>query len=497
MPAPPRDDQELQAVLGELEKRRAYKIHQYFQDTGPYRRELYPKHLEFMRAGKEHNERLFLKANRVGGTEMGAYELTLHLTGAYDEYAPWWEGRRFQGPIKAWVAGDTSKTTRDIQQGKLLGPKDQLGTGMIPRHLIVHKTPKSGVPDGVENVYVRHVSGGTSLLQFKSYDQKREGFQGTEQHVVWLDEECPEDISTESLLRTTPTSDFEGGIILHTFTPLNGMTPLVLSYLPGGEIENAGTMPGRCVVVCTWDDVPHLTEQDKANYLRKVPAYQRDARTKGVPQLGSGAVFGFPESDIKVPDFPIPKHWKRGYGMDAGAGAHPTAAVWGALDTAADVLYLYNCYKRVSPEPAVHAAAIKAKGPWMQGVADCASLLVTQHDAEQLINIYKRLGLKIILPDKSVEAGIVEVWTRLSEGRLKVFASCMAWFEEFRLYRRDAKGRIVKERDDLMDATRYLCLSGLSRFLVPPREGQPVVSPSQRLEGARAGPPPKTHGWMR
>ncbi len=44
----------------------------------------------------------------------------------------------------------------------------------------------------------------------------------------------------------------------------------------------------------------------------------------------------------------------------------------------------------------------------------------------------------------------------MSAGRLKVFDSCGAWFEEFRLYRRDEKGRIVKQHDHLMDCTRYL-----------------------------------------
>jgi phage terminase large subunit-like protein len=230
------EEQELAAIAAELERRANYKINKYFQDDGPYRRELYPKHLAFMRAGAVHRERLFLKANRVGGTEMGAYEMALHLTGAYDEYAPWWEGRRFNGPIKAWAAGDTSKTTRDIQQTKLMGPIEKPGTGMLPTHLIQRTTPKAGVPGAIENVWVRHVSGGLSLLQFKSYDQKREGFQGTEQHVIWNDEECPQDIYEECLLRTAATSDFEGGLLMLTFTPLMGMTPLVLSFLPGGKL---------------------------------------------------------------------------------------------------------------------------------------------------------------------------------------------------------------------------------------------------------------------
>ena len=38
----------------------------------------------------------------------------------------------------------------------------------------------------------------------------------------------------------------------------------------------------------------------------------------------------------------------------------------------------------------------------------------------------------------------------------KVFTTLMHWRKEFRLYRRDEKGKIVKENDHLMDAKRYL-----------------------------------------
>jgi len=66
-----------------------------FPSTGPLRRELYPKHLEFFRAGAAHKERAFIAGNRCGKTVAGGYETTLHLTGLYPD---WWEGRRFACP---------------------------------------------------------------------------------------------------------------------------------------------------------------------------------------------------------------------------------------------------------------------------------------------------------------------------------------------------------------------------------------------------------------
>lgn len=220
----------------------------------------------------------------------------------------------------------------------------------------------------------------------------------------------------------------------------------------------------RFVVMATWDDVPHLSEAVKAELWASIPPYQRDARTKGIPQLGSGAIYQVSEDLLKVAPMEIPAHWLRCFGMDTDQGAGWTAAVWVALDRQAATLYLYDCYKQQRAEPVIHAQAIKARGVWIPGVADAAALVVTQHDAQQLIGLYRNLGLDVELPDKSVETGIQEVWELMSAGQLKVFSSCAAWFEEYRMYRRDEKGRIVKEHDHLMDATRYAIRSGRARM---------------------------------
>ncbi|TIV89840.1 MAG: terminase, partial [Mesorhizobium sp.] len=54
----------------------------------------------------------------------------------------------------------------------------------------------------------------------------------------------------------------------------------------------------------------------------------------------------------------------------------------------------------------------------------------------------------------SVEAGLMDMLDRMQSGRLKVFSTLAAWFEEFRLYHRK-NGQVVKLRDDQMAATRY------------------------------------------
>ena len=467
----------LSELDAEAERRANYKVKSYFPDAGPYRRELYPKHVRFFAAGAHHRTRAFLAGNRVGKSEAGAFETTLHVTGIYPE---WWMGRRFDTPVNVCVAGDTAKTVRDILQEKLLGPPGARA-GMIPAHLIDRRSAKQGLADAVESLWVRHATGGVSVISFKSYDQRREAFQGTAQHLIWLDEEPPEDILTESILRTTKTSDFPGGMVMLTFTPLQGLTPLILSFLPGGNLT--APVDGN-VVFCDWSEVPHLSEQEKADLVTRIPAYQRDARTKGIPALGSGAIYPVPESDVRVKDFDKPKHWPRGFALDTGWDT--TAAVWGAFDRETQVLYIYNVYTRGQAEPAIHAAAVRARGSWIPGVGDAAA--INNADGRQFLEIYRQLGLDLTLADKAVEAGIQEVWEMLSAGRLKVFESCGPWFDEFRIYRRDDKGRIVKKHDHLMDCTRYL-VRGRQRMKVQPQ-------PKRRRPDYRAYRSSDGLGWM-
>jgi len=425
------------------------KLFEYFPDDGPLSRDKYPKHLSFFAAGTEHRERLMLAANRVGKTEsVGGYELVCHLTGIYPD---WWEGRTFDHPVKAWAAGDTSQTVREIIQEKLLGAVGDEGTGLIPGDCIVNTTAKGGgVPHAVDTIFVRHSSGGVSRVVLKSYDQKRKSFQGTEQDIIWLDEEPPLDIYTKCLIRTMTTN----GLIMCTFTPLLGLSDVVLSFLPGGKLSTENTR--KFVVMATWDDAPHLSDRDKEELWDSIPPFQRDARAKGIPQLGSGAIYPVPESEFVCMPFEIPDYWPRIYGLDVGWNR--TAAVWGAVDPESWTIYLYSEHYQGHAEPSVHADAIRARGAWIPGEIDPGARGRGQKDGEHLYQAYRDLGLNIKEADNAIEAGLHKTFQRFASGRLRVFSTLQNWLSEFRIYRRDDKGRIVKDNDHLMDATRYLVM---------------------------------------
>ncbi len=224
----------------------------YYPDDGPLRRELYPRHMEFFAAGgthqllptcpddcdgKPHRDRLALCANRVGKTEgMGGFETTLHLTGHYPD---WWVGHRFNRPISAWAAGKTNESTRDIIQTKLFGTvtyrgreKAVTGTGLVPADDIGTITWKRGIQNLIDTVKVKHASGGWSDVGLKTYEQGRGAFEGTEKDLIWFDEEPPVEVYEEAGIRLMTTR----GHMLLTFTPMEGMSKVVLEFIPGGNL---------------------------------------------------------------------------------------------------------------------------------------------------------------------------------------------------------------------------------------------------------------------
>ena len=151
-------------------------------------------------------------------------------------------------------------------------------------------------------------------------------------------------------------------------------------------------------------------------------------------------------------------------------GWNRTAAVWGAWDRSSDTVYIYSEYYVAEAPPQLHADGIRSRGYWIPGAIDPASAGSGQMDGRKLLDEYRALGLTVIPADNAVEAGIFAVHRRMASGRLKIFKTCSNLLSELRLYRRDEKGKIVKERDHAADAMRYLLMTGLLHATTEPKE---------------------------
>jgi phage terminase large subunit-like protein len=435
-------DHELDALEKKLTAERARRMLTNYK--------AYPKQMEFHAAGAKHRERLLMTCNRFGKTVCGAAEMAFHLTG---QYPAWWEGKRFDKPVRAWAAGVTGETTRDVVQEKLIGPafrSEEWGTEMIPKAALGNIATARGLPGAIDTVSVKHVSGGMSSLQFKSYERGREKWQGAALEVVWLDEEPDDDIYMEGLTRTNETK----GIVYLTFTPLQGMSSVVQRFL----LE---THPDRTVISATIDDALHFTGAEREQIASSYRPHERDARTKGVPVLGSGRIFPVSEELIACDAIEIPGHWPRIGAMDFGWD-HPFAAVELAWDRDNDTVYVTKAYRIREATPVIHAAALKSWGNSLQWCWPRDGRRETLEGAGiALAEQYRAQGLDMLHlhaqfqdGSVSVEAGLLQLLTRMESGRFKVFRHLNDWFDEFRLYHRK-DGKVFKERDDLMSATRY------------------------------------------
>jgi phage terminase large subunit-like protein len=434
----------------------------------------YEKQRHFHEAGKTYRERLLRAGNQNGKTFCGGAEVAYHLTG---QYPPDWAGRRWDRPIVSWATGVTGETTRDNPQRVLMGMVGETGTGSIPRDSIVDSAPARGIADLLDYVKVRHVTGGLSTLRFKYYEQGRQKWQGPPVDLVWYDEEPPEDIYDEGLARTIAT----GGMAFLTFTPLLGMSSVVARFL-------LSQSPDRHDTNMTIHDAEHIPVEERARIIASFPAHEREAREKGIPILGSGRIFPVEEASISIEPFAMSPLWPRLGAMDFGWD-HPFAAVELVWNRDDDIVYVTRAHRAREQTPIMHAGALRGWGPWLPWAWPHDGLNHEKGTGEQLKAQYADQGLRMMdvratYEDGSngVEAGLMDMLDRMQTGRLKVFRHLSEWWEEFRLYHRK-EGKVVKERDDLMSATRYgimmlrhatLDPSAIDRFRTVQQEYDPL-----------------------
>lgn len=218
----------LSSLLAALEAEQRHRSEQNkLERYAPYTRQR-----EFHAAGRTHRERLFMAGNQLGKTWAGGFEAAMHATGRYPD---WWEGIRFDKPNVGYAASESMELSRDGVQRVLLGREESRGTGAIPGKAVIDIGRYPNVKDAASMAKVRHDSGGTSVILFKSYDQGRTKFQADTIDWGWMDEEPPIDVYTEMLTRTNSTL----GPLWITFTPLKGMSEVVRLFLYETEVPVA------------------------------------------------------------------------------------------------------------------------------------------------------------------------------------------------------------------------------------------------------------------
>lgn len=411
------------------------------------------------------------KVGLMAGNQRGKSEAAAHKTAwnALGEYPDWYEGHRSLREQDIWVVGETNETTRDSCQKKLFGPDiDNPGVGgIIPPERIVGKpSRRTGITGAIDTIQVRHKSGGSSNITFKSYEQGRKALASWTGDFIWVDEEPPWDCFEELTMRLIARA----GQMLITFTPLLGETRLyrLLTEAPEGSGVENFRLPR--------EEAKHITAQIEAELIALYgnnPAALK-SRLEGVASISTGLVWPFDFGQLLVPDFKIPSYWPGLITLDTG-WQHPTAAILHRWDPDTDCRdrYITKEHKLSQAPVEDHVRVLEAWGDF-DIVYDHAANQ-TKGDGEKIIEKYMDLmdpswamksekQRRFHIANKAVFAGVDQVYKEFREQTTFIFESCVQTLSELTQYRYaepskknkvETATEIYKVNDDLCDNIRY------------------------------------------
>ncbi|MCL2755920.1 MAG: terminase family protein [Firmicutes bacterium] len=396
-----------------------------------------------------HKSRWVFGGNRTGKTECGAIEAIYWATGLH----PY---RDIKKSTDGWVVSLSLQVQRDVAQAKILKYLSPEFIVDVVMRSGKSENPKNGVIDFIS---VRNKFGGISKIGFKSCDQGREKFQGTSLDWVWFDEEPPEDIYEECLLRTLD----RGGIVWGTMTPLKGRNWLYNTIYLDSDRHSIHQM--------SWDDNPFLLPDEIYEMEKRLSQDALESRKYGRFTCGEGLVF--PEfGDENIID-PIPMQEFIGYNFLIAidpAYVAPTGVIWVATN-GEDYVVIHD-YSVSHKTVAEHAQAILDKTKQL-GITeytvliDNSSLQRTLVGRDTVEQQFKDNGLDVNASiNKNVMESIMKMKTLLKDvngvRRLFITRNCINLVREIRGYYWGDNDRPVKKNDHCIDALRYVVMHDLN-----------------------------------
>lgn len=433
----------------------------YFPNNGPLRKELYPKHMEFCRLTKQYKDCAIIAGNRLGKTVLVQLIVTQWVTG---QYYKWFEGFRFDRPVKVMCLCDSNQNLRDVWSKVMLGRSLGQGKyegGFISPDRILEVVTRNNTGGLVDYALVKSDAGEHSTIYFRSYEQDRTSFQGYTLDAIIFDEEPHPAVHGELVTRVMTT----GGKLIYSFTPLKGMSEVAMTLLNEEKLAEKDRRIG--IVHASMYDVPHITPDMIEASKRVWPRMEWDARIYGKISTGQGMFYPIPDDEIGVKRFYVPDNWPRFMGFDYGF--RRTAAVYLAVDPQTKIVYLYDLIVMKDSTPADHYMAMRMKGSlWIPGASETA---LTMDSGQSRLEYYQELGLNLYPAKeakKNLLASIDVVYQYLVSGQLKVFSDLTQWFAEKATYHLTEKMKVTDLPHDLMDATRYAIVDGIEYADVNP-----------------------------
>lgn len=440
--------EKIKAIESEQKRRRKQDALARYNTGG----KKHKKQIAFHRCKKRN--RWVFGGNRSGKTECGAAE-TVYLARGTHPY------RKNKPNVFGWVVSPTAQVQRDVAQKKVLHYLRPDWIADIVMTSGRKDSPQTGV---IDQIVVKNVFGGTSVIGFKSFDQGREKFQGSSLDFVWFDEEPPKEIYEECLMRVID----KRGDIFGTMTPLKGLT-----FLYEEIYLNRKNNPEIWYEFMEWADNPYLSPKEIKLMESTLDESTLQSRKLGRFCTREGLVY--PEFDERVhvvQPFPVPPEWQDNISIDPGL-KNPLSAHWYAVDYD-DNVYVIAEHYAAGKDIDYHAQAIHAMSEslgWkrdgkgrVSALIDSAAqqrTLASQKSVAELF--YERDILANPRVEKDLFSGISRVKSYLNRGNglpdLYIFSSCPNLIREIKSYFWGSGDAPVKRDDHAMDELRYYLMS--------------------------------------
>ncbi len=414
---------------------------------------VHQKQLNFHKSNKKN--RWVFGGNRTGKTECGAVE-TIWLARGNHPY------RKNKPNTVGWVVSLSTRVQKEVAQDKIL---KYLNKSWI-KDIVMKQGKKSSPEYGViECIVIKNVFGGLSEIYFKSCEEGRDKFQGASLDYVWFDEEPPEDIYYECLMRVMD----KNGDVFGTMTPLKGMTFVYdVIYL------NKYNDPEVYYDFMQWEDNPFLDKTEIDRLSKTLSSDELESRKYGrfVSNNNSLVYKEFDEKVHVIEPFDIPKEWQDNISIDPGLN-NPLSAHWYATDYDGNV-YVVAEHFESGKDVTYHAERIKqistrlgwkrASNGMYAALIDSAANQKTLASQKSVTELFYEHGI-LVNPkvNKDMFTGINRVKSYLKnangETKLFIFANCTNLIQEIKNYYWSDGDNPVKKDDHCLDELRYYIMS--------------------------------------
>ena len=425
------------------EKRERDELSRY--NTGD---KIHFKQLDFHKCKKRI--RWVFGGNRTGKTECGAVEVVWMARGIH----PYRENRK---NTEGWVVSLSRDVQREVAQRKILKYLSEEWIEDIVMNSGRADCPETGV---IDCITVRNVFGGLSRIWFKSCEMGRAKFQGASLDYVWFDEEPPEDIFDECMMRVVDKK----GDIFATMTPLLGRT-----FVYDRIYLNPGHDDRVWYEFMSWKDNPFLDEEELASIRASLSEEELNMREHGRFSSLKGLVYSEFDENVHVIDpFSVPPDWQNSLSIDPGLN-NPLSCHWYAVDYDGNV-YAVAEHFAAGKDVGWHAEEISRISDeigWHRGsdgriysLIDSAANQKTLAYPKSVTELFCEHGI-FVNPrvDKDLFTGIARVKEYFKKNKLFVFRGCVNLIRELKGYRWGAGDVPTKRDDHCLDELRYFVMS--------------------------------------